>query len=200
MNKLQLLLNAPDLIFLAFLIGNIYFGCRRGFVRSLYALIRCILSSVAASFAAHMAAPIVAERIIVSIMGSVIQQRLQQREIAAIIDTLWNSTADKVTAIAESIAFIILLPLFCIIFSQVSRLIGAALHLTVKKIPPLRVLDSLAGGMIGMATGIAIASLIFLGIAQFSPISYSTIGYLSPQRIDQTVLVKQFISHLPLSI
>lgn len=200
MNDLQLLLNAPDLIFLAFLIVNIYLGCRRGLVRSLYALIRWALSAVAASFAAHMAAPIVAKRVIISVMGSVIQQRLQSREIAAIVDTLWNSTADKVAAIAESVAFIILLPLFVIVFSQVSRLIGAALRLSVTKIPPLRVLDALAGGMIGMATGIAIAALIFLGIAQFSPISYSAIGYLSPQRINQTVLVKQFISHLPLSI
>lgn len=199
MNKLQLLLNAPDLIFLAFIIGNIYFGCRRGLVRSLYALVRCIISAVAASFAAHMAVPIVAEKVIIATMGSVIQHHLQQPEIAAIVDTLWNSAADKVAAIAESVAFIILLPLFGIVFSQVSRLIGAALHFTVK-LPPLRFLDSLAGGLTGMATGIVVVSLVLLGIAWFSPVAYSAVGYLSPQRIDQTVLVKQLISYLPIKV
>lgn len=199
MSQLQLLLNAPDLIFLALVIGNMYFGFRRGVVRSLYALIRFIISAVAASFAAHMAAPIVAERLIIPIMGSVIQQQIQQKNLTAILDTLWKSGAEAVDALAESIAFMVLLILFSIAFSQVSRLIGAALHLAVK-IPPLRFLDSLAGGITGMATGIAIVSLILLGVAWFSPVAYSTIGYLSPQRIDQTVLIKQLISYLPISI
>ena len=89
--------------------------------------------------------------------------------------------------------------LFGILFGWLASVLAKSLrffaHLT-----PLGILDSVAGGAVGFATGVILIALILLGIQIFSPIPYSSLGWLSPERVSNTVLLAKLIDVLPVAI
>lgn len=100
---------------------------------------------------------------------------------------------------AESIAFIFLLILFGILFGWLAGLLTKSLRF-VAHTTPLGILDSVAGGAVGFVTGVALIALVLVGIEFFSPITYSSLGWLSPERVSHTVLLAKLIDVLPVAI
>ena len=45
-----------------------------------------------------------------------------------------------------------------------------------------------------------LSALLLLGIEFFSPITYSSLGWLSPERVSNTVLLAKLIDVLPVAI
>ena len=57
-----------------------------------------------------------------------------------------------------------------------------------------------AGGAVGFATGVILIALILIGIEWVSPITYSPLGWLSPERVSNTMLLAGLIDVLPVAI
>ena len=100
---------------------------------------------------------------------------------------------------AESIAFLLLLILFGILFGWLVGVLTKSLRF-IAHLTPLGILDSVAGGAVGFATGVILIALILVGIQFFSPITYSSLGWLSPERVSNTVLLARLIDILPVAI
>ena len=93
----------------------------------------------------------------------------------------------------------LLLILFCILFGWLIGFAAKSLH-TVAHLTPLGVLDSLAGGVIGLAAGVLLVALILIGVWWVYPIAYSPLGWLSPERVSHSLLLATLIDVLPVAI
>ncbi|MDO4269439.1 MAG: CvpA family protein [Eubacteriales bacterium] len=193
------LLNLPDLILIVLLLINVILGCRRGFFGALAGLVGRIVALAASFFAARAAAPIVAKWIVTPIVGKVFEQQAALGGAAGLLDGLKQTVTEAAAGMAESIAFLLLLILCGILFGWLVALAAKGLHF-IAQLTPLGVLDSLAGGAVGLAAGVALIALVLLGIEWFSPITYTSLGYLSPQRVADTVLLAKLIDVLPVAI
>ena len=92
-----------------------------------------------------------------------------------------------------------LLLLGCILFGWLVGVLTKSLRF-IAHLTPLGILDSIAGGAVGFATGVILIALLLLGIEFFSPITYSSLGWLSPERVSNTVLLAKLIDVLPVAI
>ena len=193
------LCNLPDLIILAILLVNLVLGLRRGFFGSLYGLVGRVIAVAAAFFAARWAAPYVAEWIVTPIVGDVFEKQAGVSGAAGALDALRQSATEAAVSMAESVAFVLLLILFCILFGW---LIGFAVKSlrTIAHLTPLGFLDSLAGGVVGLAAGGILIALILLGVWWVYPIAYSPLGWLSPERVSDSLLLAKLIDVLPVAI
>ena len=193
------LCNLPDLIILAILLVNLVLGFRRGFFGSLYGLVGRVIAVAAAFFAARWAAPYVAEWIVTPIVGDVFEKQAGVSGAAGALDALHQSATEAAVSMAESVAFVLLLILFCILFGW---LIGFAVKSlrTIAHLTPLGFLDSLAGGAVGLAAGGILIVLILLGVWWVYPIAYSPLGWLSPERVSDSLLLAKLIDVLPVAI
>lgn len=196
-NDLSLLFNLPDLIILALLGFNIILGFKRGFFRSLYGFVGRIITLAAAFFAARAASPMLARFVVTPIVGDLFQN--QAGKAAGLLDELRQSVTEAAISMAESIAFLLLFLLCAILFGWLIATIAKSLHF-IAHLTPLGFLDSLAGAATGLFTGIALISLLLLGIQWFSPITYTALGYLSPEYVSGTLLLAKFIDILPVAI
>ena len=189
------LLNLPDLIIIAAVLVNMILGFRRGFFGALSGLVGRIIALAAAYCAARAAAPYAARWVVTPIVGQVFENQAALSVSSGVLDTLRQT----VTEAAVSMAFLLLLILFGILFGWLASVLAKSLrffaHLT-----PLGILDSVAGGAVGFATGVILIALILLGIEFFSPITYSSLGWLSPERVSNTVLLAKLIDVLPVAI
>ena len=102
-------------------------------------------------------------------------------------------------AMAESVAFVLLLILFCILFGWLVNLAAKSLH-AIAHLTPLGILDSLAGGAVGLVAGAVLIALILLGVWWVYPIAYSPLGWLSPERVSHSLLLAALIDVLPVAI
>ena len=201
------LCNLPDLIVLAILLVNVILGFRRGFFGSLYGLVGRVIAvdaaffaaRAAAFFAARAAAPTVAQWIVTPIVGDLFERQAGLSGASGTLDGLRQSVTDAAASMAESLAFILLLVLLCILFGWLVGFAAKSLH-TVAHLTPLGILDSLAGGVIGLATGVLLVALILIGVWWVSPIAYSPLGWLSPERVNHTLLLAKLIDFLPVAI
>ena len=100
---------------------------------------------------------------------------------------------------AESIAFLLLLLLCAILFGWIISFAAKSLHF-IAHLTPLGILDSLAGGIVGAVTGLVLVALLLLGIEWFFPITYSSLGCLSPERVSNTLLLAKLMDILPVAI
>lgn len=50
---------------------------------------------------------------------------------------------------------------------------------------------------IGLATGLLLVVLVLLGAHWFYPVTFTELGYLSPERIENTFLLAKIIAFLP---
>lgn len=193
------LCNLPDLIVLAILLVNVILGFRRGFFGSLYGLVGRVIAVAAAFFAARAAAPTVAQWIVTPIVGDLFERQAGLSGASGTLDGLRQSVTDAAASMAESLAFILLLILLCILFGWLVGFAAKSLH-TVAHLTPLGFLDSLAGGVIGLATGVLLVALILIGVWWVSPIAYSPLGWFSPERVNHTLLLAKLIDFLPVAI
>ncbi|WP_283673791.1 CvpA family protein [Butyricicoccus sp. Marseille-Q5471] len=192
------LFNLPDLIILAIVLVNIVLGLRQGFVRSLCGLVGKLAAIAGAIFAARTLAPGLARFVVTPIVGKVFETRVQNFGGSA-LQGLQQTVTEAAAGMAESVAFIALLILFSVLFGWLVTLASKGLHF-LAHLTPLGILDSLGGGVIGAASGLVLVSLILIGIEWFSPITYTTLGWLSPQRVEDTVLLARLIGLLPVAI
>ena len=65
---------------------------------------------------------------------------------------------------------------------------------------PLGVLDSLAGGVVGLAAGLLLVAIVLIGVWWVTPIAYSPLGWLSPERVSGSLLLAKIIDVLPVAI
>lgn len=193
------LCNLPDLIILAILLVNLVLGFRRGFFGSLYGLVGRVIAVAAAFFAARWAAPYVAEWIVTPIVGDVFEKQAGVSGAAGALDALRQSATEAAVSMAESVAFVLLLILFCILFGWLIGFAVKSLH-TIAHLTPLGFLDSLAGGAVGLAAGGILIVLILLGVWWVYPIAYSPLGWLSPERVSDSLLLAKLIDVLPVAI
>lgn len=193
------LCNLPDLIVLAILLVNVILGFRRGFFGALYGLIGRVIAVAAAFFAARWAAPYVARGVVTPIVGDLFERQAGVIGAADTLDGLRQSVTDAAASMAESLAFILLLILFCILFGWLIGFAAKSLH-TIAHLTSLGLLDSLAGGAIGLVTGAVLVALILIGVWWVYPIAYSPLGWLSPERVANSLLLAKLIDVLPVAI
>lgn len=199
LEQLSALLNLPDLIIIAAVLVNMILGFRRGFFGSLYGLVGRIIALAASYFAARAAAPYIASWVVTPIVGDVFEQQATLSVSSGVLDALRQTVTEAAQSMAESIAFLLLLILFGILFGWLVGVFTKSLRF-IAHLTPLGILDSVAGGAVGFATGVILIALILVGIQFFSPITYSSLGWLSPERVSNTVLLARLIDILPVAI
>ncbi|MBS6640871.1 CvpA family protein [Agathobaculum sp.] len=199
LEQLSALLNLPDLIIIAAVLVNMILGFRRGFFGSLYGLVGRIIALAASYFAARAAAPYIASWVVTPIVGDVFEQQATLSVSSGVLDALRQTVTEAAQSMAESIAFLLLLILFGILFGWLVGVLTKSLRF-IAHLTPLGILDSVAGGAVGFATGVILIALILVGIQFFSPITYSSLGWLSPERVSNTVLLARLIDILPVAI
>ena len=192
-------INLPDLIILTLVLLNILLGLKRGLFGALYGLVGKIITLTAAFFTARAAAPTVAKWIVTPIVGDLFEKQASVHSAAGLLGGLRQSVTEAAISMAESIAFLLLFLLAVILFGWIIALIAKSLHF-LAHLTPLGILDSLAGGALGLVTGVALIALLLLGINWFSPITFTSLGYLSPERVSHTVLLAQLMDVLPIAI
>lgn len=199
LGQLSQLLNLPDLIIIAVVLVNMILGFKRGFFGSLYGLVGRIIARAAAYFAARAAAPYVAQWVVTPIVGEVFEKQAALSMPSGVLDALRQTVTEAAVSMAESVAFLMLLLLGCILFGWLVGVLTKSLRF-IAHLTPLGILDSIAGGAVGFATGVILIALLLLGIEFFSPITYSSLGWLSPERVSNTVLLAKLIDVLPVAI
>ena len=199
LEQLSALLNLPDLIIIAAALVNMILGFRRGFFGSLYGLVGRIIALAASYFAARATAPYIASWVVTPIVGDVFEQQATLSVSSGVLDALRQTVTEAAQSMAESIAFLLLLILFGILFGWLVGVLTKSLRF-IAHLTPLGILDSVAGGAVGFATGVILIALILVGIQFFSPITYSSLGWLSPERVSNTVLLARLIDILPVAI
>ena len=199
LEQLSALLNLPDLIIIAAALVNMILGFRRGFFGSLYGLVGRIIALAASYFAARAAAPYIASWVVTPIVGDVFEQQATLSVSSGVLDALRQTVTEAAQSMAESIASLLLLILFGILFGWLVGVLTKSLRF-IAHLTPLGILDSVAGGAVGFATGVILIALILVGIQFFSPITYSSLGWLSPERVSNTVLLARLIDILPVAI
>ena len=197
--QLPQLLNLPDLIIIAVVLVNMILGFQRGFFGSLYGLVGRIIALAASYFAARAAAPYAARWVVTPIVGDIFEKQATLSVSSGVLDALRQTVTEAAVSMAESIAFLLLLILFIILFGWLVSVLTKSLRF-IAHLTPLGILDSVAGGAVGFATGVILIALLLLGIEFFSPITYSSLGWLSPERVSNTVLLAKLIDVLPVAI
>ena len=193
------LCNLPDLILLAVLLVNVVLGWRRGFFGSLYGLVGRVVAVAAAFFAARWAAPQVARHVVEPIVGDLFERQAGVSGAAGTLAGLRQDVAEAAASMAESLAFVLLLILFCILFGWLVGTAAKSLH-TVAHMAALGVRESRAGGAVGLAAGLLLAALLLVGVWWVTPIAYSPLGWLSPERVSGSLLLAGIIDVLPVAI
>ena len=189
------LLNAPDLILIAVLLANVWLGARRGLVGALYGVIGRI-GMIAASVAA---AKYTAQWVVVPAVGQLFEKQAALKTAEGVLDGLRQTVTEAAVGMSESIAFSMLVVLFSVLFGRLIWIFGRSLKLIVLR-TPLSALDSAGGALIGFVTGVAFVCILLIVLQWLFPITYTSLGYLSPERVKHTLLLKQLVDVLPIAI
>lgn len=199
LSVLTRLCNLPDLIILVILLVNLILGFQRGFFDALTGLVGRVIAVAAAFFAARAAAPYVSKWVVTPIVGDIFKKQAGVSGAAGALDALRQTATEAAVSMAESVAFVLLLILFCILFGWLVELAAKSLH-AIAHLTPLGIVDSLAGGAVGLVAGAVLVALLLLGIWWVYPIAYSPLGWLSPERVSHSVLLKALVDMLPVAI
>ena len=168
------LLNAPDLILIAVLLANVWLGARRGLVGALYGVIGRIGMIAASVAAAKYTAPYIAQWVVVPAVGQLFEKQAALKTAEGVLDGLRQTVTEAAVGMSESIAFSMLVVLFSVLFGRLIWIFGRSLKLIVRR-TPLSALDSAGGAL-------------------------TSLGYLSPERVKHTLLLKQLVDVLPIAI
>jgi uncharacterized membrane protein required for colicin V production len=189
------LLNAPDLILIAVLLANVWLGARRGLVGALYGVIGRIGMIAASVAAAKYTAPYIAQWVVVPAVGQLFEKQAALKTAEGVLDGLRQTVTEAAVGMSESIAFSMLV----VLFSGLIWIFGRSLKLIVRR-TPLSALDSAGGALIGFVTGVAFVCILLIVLQWLFPITYTSLGYLSPERVKHTLLLKQLVDVLPIAI
>ncbi len=192
-------LNPPDIIIILFVLANCVFGYSQGLLRSVYGLFGKAIVFIGSVFAAKEAAPIVAEKTIMPLIGNAFDSRLESSSYQKLLEGLRENAGEAAASVSESIAYLLLLVIFGIVFGWLVALVYRGLR-SMTRLAPVNILDSIGGMVVGFGAGIALVALVLLCIEWFSPITYSDIGWLSPERVANSILLAKFIDVLPVAI
>lgn len=193
------LLNAPDLILIAVLLANIWLGARRGLIGALYGVLGRIGMIAASVAAAKYTAPYVAQFVVVPIVGPLFEKQAALKSAESVISGLRQTVTEAALGMSESIAFSMLTVLFSVLFGRLIWIAGRSLKLIVRR-TPLSALDAAGGAVIGLVTGLAFICLLLIVLQWLFPITYTSLGYLSPDRVRHTLLLRQLVDILPIAI
>ena len=169
------LLNAPDLILIAVLLANVWLGARRGLVGALYGVIGRIGMIAASVAAAKHTAPYIAQWVVVPAVGQLFEKQAALKTAEGVLDGLRQTVTEAAVGMSESIKLIV-------------------------RRTPLSALDSAGGALIGFVTGVAFVCILLIVLQWLFPITYTSLGYLSPERVKHTLLLKQLVDVLPIAI
>lgn len=189
------LLNAPDLILIAVLLANVWLGARRGLVGALYGVIGRIGMIAASVAAAKYTAPYIAQWVVVPAVGQLFEKQAALKTAEGVLDGLRQTVTEAAVGMSESIAFSMLV----VLFGRLIWIFGRSLKLIVQR-TPLSALDSAGGALIGFVTGVAFVCILLIVLQWLFPITYTSLGYLSPERVKHTLLLKQLVDVLPIAI
>lgn len=189
--------NVPDMVILAVVLLNIILGLKRGVLASVAGLVGRCIAMAGSYFIARQLAPAAAKWLAEPIVRSVFERRLAE---SGVPDTLaggiQTALQGAIESMSESIAYLVLIAVFSVLLSILIGFAVKALRL-LSRVTPLGVLDALAGGAVGLATGLLLVVLVLLGAHWFAPVTFDEAGYLSPERIQNTVLLAKIISFIP---
>ena len=190
------LLNLPDLLLALFLIWSVISGARRGFLGAVFGLVGRIAVIAGACWLAGTFAPALSRAVVTPIVGEVFAARAAQDALGDVLARLQMTVTEGAQSVAEGIAFVILSAVFLILLSLALSFILHSLSL-LTRFPPLGWLNRLAGATFGLVSGLAVALLLVWCAHLVRPDLFSALGWLSPERIQSTVLVRELLAYFP---
>lgn len=193
------LLNAPDLILIGVLLVNVWLGAKRGLVGALYGVLGRIGMIAASVAAAKYTSPYVAQFVVVPAVGQLFEKQAALQSAEGVLNGLRQTVTEAAVGMSESVAFSMLVVLFSVLFGRLIWIFGRSLKLIVRR-TPLSALDSAGGAAIGLLTGLVFVCLLLIVLQWLFPITYTSLGYLSPERVRHTLLLRQLVDVLPIAI
>lgn len=156
-----------------------------------------IAASVAA---AKYTAPYIAQWVVVPAVGQLFEKQAALKTAEGVLDGLRQTVTEAAVGMSESIAFSMLVVLFSVLFGRLIWIFGRAASSSLfgvlrsaHSIPP-------GGALIGFVTGVAFVCILLIVLQWLFPITYTSLGYLSPERVKHTLLLKQLVDVLPIAI
>ncbi|MBS5151018.1 MAG: CvpA family protein [Butyricicoccus pullicaecorum] len=186
------LLNLPDLLIVLFLLFSVASGARRGLTGTIIGLFGRLAVVLGANWLAGMGAPMLART-----MVKPITEKLFESEVIQGLDGVQETAVQAAASMAEGLAYLILMVLCLMLLSVVLSLIAHSLHL-LTRFPPLGALNRLAGAAIGLVGGFLLIVLALWLVHLLRPEVFTTIGWLSPSRIEQTRILNGLLTYFPI--
>ncbi|MDO4668201.1 MAG: CvpA family protein [Butyricicoccus pullicaecorum] len=186
------LLNLPDLLIVLFLLFSVASGARRGLTGTIIGLFGRLAVVLGANWLAGMGAPMLART-----MVKPITEKLFESEVIQGLDGVQETAVQAAASMAEGLAYLILMVLCLMLLSVVLSLIAHSLHL-LTRFPPLGALNRLAGAAIGLVGGVLLIVLALWLVHLLRPEVFTTIGWLSPSRIEQTRILNGLLTYFPI--
>lgn len=188
------LLNLPDLLIVLFLLFSVTSGARRGLTGTIIGLFGRIAVVLGANWLAGLGAPMLART-----MTAPLAAKLFESEAVQGLDGVLSqeTAAQAAASMAEGLAYLILVILCLMVLSVVLSLIVHSLNL-LTRFPPLGALNRLAGAAIGLVGGVLVIVLALWLVHLLRPEVFTTIGWLSPSRIEQTVILNSLLTYFPI--
>ena len=178
------LFNLPDLLIVLFLLFSVTSGARRGLTGTIIGLFGRIAVVLGANWLAGLGAPMLARTITAPLAAKLFASETIQG-------------LDVVASMAEGLAYLILVIVFLMVLSALLSLIVRSLNL-LTRFPPLGALNRLAGAAIGLVGGVLVIVLALWIAYLLRPEIFTPIGWLSPSRIEQTVILSSLFTYFPI--
>lgn len=188
------LLNLPDLLIVLFLLFSVASGARRGLTGTIIGLFGRIAVVLGANWLAGLGAPMLAQTMTAPLTAKL----FESEAIQGLDGVLSQETAAQAAAsMAGGLAYLILVILCLMVLSVVLSLIVHSFNL-LTRFPPLGALNRLAGAAIGLVGGVLVIVLALWLVHLLRPEVFTTIGWLSPSRIEQTVILNSLLTYFPI--
>lgn len=188
------LFNLPDLLIVLFLLFSVTSGARRGLTGTIIGLFGRIAVVLGANWLAGLGAPMLARTITAPLAAKLFaSETIQGLDVVMSEET----AAQAVASMAEGLAYLILVIVFLMVLSALLSLIVRSLNL-LTRFPPLGALNRLAGAAIGLVGGVLVIVLALWIAYLLRPEIFTPIGWLSPSRIEQTVILSSLFTYFPI--
>lgn len=188
------LFNLPDLLIVLFLLFSVTSGARRGLTGTIIGLFGRIAVVLGANWLAGLGAPMLARTITAPLAAKLFaSETIQGLDVVLSEET----AAQAAASMAEGLAYLILVIVFLMVLSALLSLIVRSLNL-LTRFPPLGALNRLAGAAIGLVGGVLVIVLALWIAYLLRPEIFTPIGWLSPSRIEQTVILSSLFTYFPI--
>lgn len=189
------LLNLPDLMIILFLLFSIASGARRGLTGAVIGLCGKIAVVLGANWFAKLCAPALTQTVVKQLTTAIFESKtIQELKLEGVLSE--DMVAQAAASMAQGIVYVLLVIVFLIVLSLVLSLITRSLNI-LTRFPPLGALNRLTGAAIGLVGGILVIVLALWIAHVLRPEIFTQIGWLSPNRIQQTVLLRSLLTYFP---